>query len=269
MVFETILHSDLQKLVQVEQLTGNMFSADNGGNKITVEILDGGAPATVSGAVYGYVIREDGKTVVIEGSLSGNKASITLPTSAYAVIGWIDIVIKVGNTTAGACRAYVYRTTTDVIVDPGEVIPSLAELLAQIGACQQATEAATAAATAAGYVNVTSSKSGKVITITTTNRNNQSTSTTVTEPTTTVTESNGTITVTCVDADGTTTVSFDKITLDDTAGSGDTDKVWSADKSAGEVSDLKSAIQSGTQENNAYHLGFYLDSDGDLCQMDA
>ena len=108
-----------------------------------------------------------------------------------------------------------------------------------------------------------------MITIVTTNRNNQSTSTTITEPTMTVEESSGVVTVTCTDADGTTTVSFDKITLDDTAGSGDTDKVWSADKSAGEVSDLKSAIQSGTQENNAYHLGFYLDSDGDLCQMDA
>ena len=269
MVFETILHSDLQKLVQVEQLTGNMFSADNGGNKITVEILDGGAPATVSGAVYGYVIREDGKTVVMEGTLSGNKASIVLPASAYAVIGKISIVIKVGNTTAGACSAYVYRTTTDVIVDPGEVIPSLAELLAQIGACEQATEAATAAATAAGYVNIASSKNNKVITIVTTNRNNQSTSTTITEPTMTVSESGGVVTVTCTDADGTTTVSFNASEIDDTAGAGDTTKVWSADKTTSEISALKNEIQSNTQAKSIYHLGFYLDSDGDLCQMDA
>jgi hypothetical protein len=149
MVFETILQSDLQKMVNVKQLTGNLFSADNGGNKITVEILDGGAPATVSGSVYGYAIREDGKTVVIEGTLSGNKASIVLPASAYAVIGKLNIVIKVGTATVGACQAYVYRTTTDAIVDPGSVVPDISELLAQIGACEEATTAANTAATAA------------------------------------------------------------------------------------------------------------------------
>ena len=149
MVFETILQSDLQKMVNVKQLTGNLFSADNGGNKITVEILDGGAPATVSGSVYGYAIREDEKTVVIEGTLSGNKASIVLPASAYAVIGKLNIVIKVGTATVGACSAYVYRTTTDAIVDPGSVVPDISELLAQIGACEEATTAANTAATAA------------------------------------------------------------------------------------------------------------------------
>jgi hypothetical protein len=149
MVFETILQSDLQKMVNVKQLTGNLFSADNGGNKITVEILDGGAPATVSGSVYGYAIREDGKTVVIEGTLSGNKASIVLPASAYAVIGKLNIVIKVGTATVGACQAYVYRTTTDAIVDPGSVVPDISELLAQIGACEEATTAANTAASAA------------------------------------------------------------------------------------------------------------------------
>lgn len=149
MVFETILQSDLQKMVNVKQLTGNLFSADNGGNKITVEILDGGAPATVSGSVYGYAIREDEKTVVIEGTLSGNKASIVLPASAYAVIGKLNIVVKVGTITVGACSAYVYRTTTDAIVDPGSVVPDISELLAQIGACEEATTAANTAASAA------------------------------------------------------------------------------------------------------------------------
>mgnify|MGYP007012482009 CR=1 FL=1 len=150
MVFETVLQADLQRAVQVVQLRGNLFSADNGGNKITVDILDGGEPATVSGTVSGYVIRDDNKTVVIEGSMSGNKASITLPSSAYAVIGPVSIVIKVGTTTVAACTSFVYQTTTDVIVDPGEVIPSIAELLAMIAACEEATANANAAAAAAG-----------------------------------------------------------------------------------------------------------------------
>lgn len=149
MVFETILHSDLQKLVQVEQLTGNLFSADNGGNKITVEILDGGAPATLSGGVTGYIIRADGATVVVNGTLSGNKVSIVLPESAYTVVGQVSIVIKNSTTTVGACTAYVYRTTTDVIVDPGSVVPDISELLAKIADCDAATAAANAAAGAA------------------------------------------------------------------------------------------------------------------------
>ena len=56
-IFETVLQSDLKKPVQVKQLTGNLFSADNGGNKITVEVFDNGSAATLSGGVTGYIIR--------------------------------------------------------------------------------------------------------------------------------------------------------------------------------------------------------------------
>lgn len=148
-VFETWLRSDLKKPIQVQTLTGNLFSADNGGNKIGVEVFDNGVAASLSGSVYGYMIREDGATVTVSGTLSSNKAYIVLPASAYIVPGMISIVIKVGTTTVGACVGTVYRTTTDTIVDPGHVIPSLAELLAQIAACQAATTAATNAASSA------------------------------------------------------------------------------------------------------------------------
>lgn len=148
-VFETWLKNDLKKPVSVKQLSGNLFSADNGGNLIGVEVTDDGSPASLSGSVYGYVIRADGATVVVQGSLSSNKASITLPTSCYAVVGQISIVIKVGTTTVGACVGYVYRSTTDTIVDPGSVVPSIAELLALIGDCEAATTAATSAASSA------------------------------------------------------------------------------------------------------------------------
>ena len=148
-VFETVLQSDLKKPVQVKQLIGNLFSADNGGNKITVEVLDNGSAATLSGGVTGYVIRGDNATVAVTGTLTNNRASIVLPAAAYVVVGHISIVIKVGTTTVGACTGYVYRTTTDTIVDPGHVIPSIEELLAQISACEAATTAATNAATLA------------------------------------------------------------------------------------------------------------------------
>ena len=146
MIFETWLNCDLQKPVKVERLIGNLFSADIEGNKIGVIIKDGGEDATITGNVLGYVIRHDGKTVVVQGTLSGNKASIILPASCYVVVGPVSIVIKVDSATVGACTGYVYQTTTDEIVDPGGLIPSLSELLDQIAACEAATDAANAAA---------------------------------------------------------------------------------------------------------------------------
>lgn len=148
-VFETWLKSDLKKPLTVKPLAGNLFSADNQGNLIGVEVMDGGSPAELSGGVTGYVIRADGATLPISGTLAGNRASIVLPASAYAVIGHVSIVIKVGTTTVGACTSYVYQTTTDTVVDPGRVIPSIEELLAQIDACIAATAGANAAAASA------------------------------------------------------------------------------------------------------------------------
>ena len=142
---ETWLKCDLDKMVRVVPLSGVVFSADSQANLIGVEILKDGAAAEVSGAVYGYVIRQDGATVVIEGTLDDNKASIVLPTSAYVCPGIISIVIKVGTTTVGACTGTVTRSTTDVIIDPGTVVPSLPELLAKIADCEEATAAANAA----------------------------------------------------------------------------------------------------------------------------
>ena len=148
-VFETWLRSDLKKPMRVVELSGNLFSADNGGNLIGVEVLDGGQAASLSGDVYGYIIRADGATVLVNGTLSGNRASIVLPASAYVVIGQVSIVIKVGSVTVGACVAQVYRTTTDTIVDPANVIPSISELLEAIDDCRQATDDANSAATLA------------------------------------------------------------------------------------------------------------------------
>lgn len=148
-VFETWLKSDLKKPVTVQKLSGNLFSADNGGNLIGVEVMNNGSPATLTGGVTGYIIRDDNSTVTVTGTLSGNKASIVLPSSAYVVVGKVSIVVKVGTTTVGACVGYVYRTTTDTLVDPGHVIPSIEELLAQIENCRQATTNANTAASSA------------------------------------------------------------------------------------------------------------------------
>lgn len=142
-LIETWLQTDLKKPVQVIRLQGNLFSGDNQGNLIGFEVLDNGSAAELTGGVTGYIIRADGATVTVVGTLSGgNRCSIILPSSAYVIPGQTSIVVKNGTVTVGACVAYVYKTTTDTLVDPGHVIPSIDELLAKIADCEAATAAA-------------------------------------------------------------------------------------------------------------------------------
>lgn len=148
--FEAWITSDLKKGAAVQNLSGAVFSADSLGNRFGVHVLDGGSPAQLTGQVMGYLIRADGATVAVEGELNGHDASLVLPAAAYAVPGSLDVVIQVISgpvkTTVGAWRVYVQRSTTDSMIDPGELIPNLSDLLAQISAMEAATAAATAAA---------------------------------------------------------------------------------------------------------------------------
>lgn len=148
-VIETWLKQDLKKPVQVKELGGHLFSADNMANLIGVEVFSDGNPVNLVDGVTAYVIRDDGYTVAVNGTVSGNRASIVLPETCYTVVGPISIVLKNGRTTIGACRGYVYQSSTDAIVDPGHLIPSLDELLAQIENCRTATASANSAASSA------------------------------------------------------------------------------------------------------------------------
>lgn len=135
---ETWFNQDLKQAVKVRYIDGNVFSADNGGNVVGVNVFDEGQPATLSGTVSGSVIRADGVTVAIIGTLSGNKASVILPQSAYVVPGALSVVIKLTSgsviTTLCAVVANVYVSSTDSIVDPGTIIPSVETLIAEIEA---------------------------------------------------------------------------------------------------------------------------------------
>lgn len=129
---------NLQQAVQVQYLNGNMFSADNAGNTINVYVMDGEEPATIGGSVSASVIRADGSTVAVSGALEGNRAYVILPQACYAVPGVISIVIKNTQnstvTTIAALVANVYQSSTDVVVDPGTIIPSVQNLIAAIDA---------------------------------------------------------------------------------------------------------------------------------------
>lgn len=137
-VIETWYNQDLSAPVQVQYIHGNVFSQDNNGNLIGVNVYQDGQPATLSGSVSASVIRADGATVAVTGALSGNRASVTLPQACYAVPGVLSVVIKLtsGTTVTTLCAvvANVYQSTTDTVVDPGTIIPDIGTLVEEIEA---------------------------------------------------------------------------------------------------------------------------------------
>lgn len=135
-VIESWFTQERTQPVKVRYLDGNVFSMDNNGNLIGIEVLDNGEPASLSGTVSASVIRADGATVAVTGSLSGNKCSVILPQACYAIPGVISIVIKLTSgsdiSTVGAIVGNVYQSSTDSSVDPGNIMPDIAALIAAI-----------------------------------------------------------------------------------------------------------------------------------------
>ena len=151
--FETWYKTDLQRTPQVQAIMGNTFTQDNLGNLMGAVVTDGGEPVALTGTATGYVIRPDGNTVVITGTVDGDRAYIILPEAAYAVPGMITVTLRLvdgsAKTVLAAWAVNVQRSASGDIIDPGHVVPSLDELLAQIDAMEQGTAAANQAASAA------------------------------------------------------------------------------------------------------------------------
>lgn len=138
---------DLKNPVKVHSLNGSVFTLDNVGSVIGVEVFDSGNPVALTGTVNGYVILPDDTTISVVGTRSNNKASINLPQSALAIPGFIKIAVKLTNsseiTTLLAVVATVYKSRTDTIITPSQQI--ITDWSQQIAAEMQAVEDASAA----------------------------------------------------------------------------------------------------------------------------
>lgn len=133
---KTDFYCELTSPVKVQYLHGNVFSMDNNANTLNVFVTEDGQPVTLTGSISADVVRADGGTVTVTGSSSGNQATVVLPQACYAVPGVISIVIKntvdSDVTTLCAVVANVYQSSTDTVVDPGTIIPSIQALITQI-----------------------------------------------------------------------------------------------------------------------------------------
>lgn len=146
---------DLHKGVRTPQVWPEalMLCGDDRAHVWRVRVLDGGAPATLTGSVTGYFVRADGVTVSVTGALTGNVASVVLKSGCYAADGDMAAVMRLASEgtvlTLATIVLPVRRVLTDSIADPEHIVPSLDALLAQITAMEQGTEAAETAAESA------------------------------------------------------------------------------------------------------------------------
>lgn len=114
-------------------LTRTIGEGDALANRFGVRAFRNGAAETLGGNCTGYFIRNDGGTVTITGTVSGNTAYVDLPEACYAVEGQFALAIKVsGSGVTGTLRivdGVVSNTTTGTIIDPGTIIPSIEDLM--------------------------------------------------------------------------------------------------------------------------------------------
>lgn len=134
-----------EDIVDIELTSGSLHrsylnhaigAGDNNANRFGVRAFRNGLPENLSGTCAGYFIRADGETVVITGTVSGDTAYVDLPETCYVVEGQFSLVIKVsGSGVTGTMRIVdgtVNRTSTDIVVDPGTIIPSIDDLIEAI-----------------------------------------------------------------------------------------------------------------------------------------
>lgn len=141
---------DISKPIHPTPLEPMLVCQDYKANRLAFEIYDGDEPYSPSGSCVGLVKRADGAAVPITGVVSNNLLYIDLPQEAYAIEGPVTVVVR--SVTAAAKTAIffgygnVLNGESGTIINPGNVIPDITDLLAAIDQMQQATAAANAAA---------------------------------------------------------------------------------------------------------------------------
>ena len=143
---EDIIDIELQS-GSVHRSFANMMigGGDDDGNRYGVRLLNNGEPVSMSGAAcVGYFMRANGTTIVINGTVANGVAYVELPPAAYVIEGQFTLVIKVSGTgyaeTMRIVDGTVIRTTTNDMIDPGTVVPSLASLMEVISRAETAAD---------------------------------------------------------------------------------------------------------------------------------
>lgn len=171
----TVLTFDYERTsgIKMTALRPILVSGDKAAHIFNINVLDGGeAYDLTGGSAAGYLIRSDEVSVPLTGTITGNTVSVTLPQACYASPGHFTLAIRVTTDTEISTIFYgdgsVVRSSSDSVIDPDDIIPSLDELLAQIETMTKATaEAKTATTNCKTATTKANTATGKAETATT------------------------------------------------------------------------------------------------------
>lgn len=141
-------------LVQTPMRT-QLMRGDAKANRVVVALKNGSENVDLSGVtVTGSFVRPPDEAVIpLNGSASGNEAAVELIDACYAEDGYceIDVMLTVSQTrrTILSLTGYVLKKGSGAVVDVGDVIPSIDDIIAQYAEMQRVTTATQAAGTAA------------------------------------------------------------------------------------------------------------------------
>ena len=136
---------DLDKPLSRQNMGLLLATGDSKGDVFNFDLTRSGKAEALSGTVTvaGYFIRNDTATVAMYGSYSGNRVSVTLPASCYIEDGYFTLAVRVtaggAKTTIAVIDGYIRLTTTNTLIDPGAVVPTLDDVLNQIAEMEAVT----------------------------------------------------------------------------------------------------------------------------------
>lgn len=144
---------DLNGPLKMQEAGTLMVEGDNQAHAIILEVMDDESPAVLDGyTAMAYIIRADGCKPLVECTIEGNIIQAVLSESCYAVPGRYHLFIRLTDADGEVrctllwLNGWVNNDGGDNLIDDGDVIPSLEELLAQIAKMEDAVARAEAVA---------------------------------------------------------------------------------------------------------------------------
>ena len=139
----------------VDILVGTAFTGEEGAHTFRIGRADGGV---ISGDVTATFLAGNDVLIPLTGTVEDGCAVVTLSAACYQAAGRFVLSIYAaenGRTVCVYCGVgQVMNTASDSVYDPDDIVPSLQELLAQIGLMQAGTARANEAAGALENMSV-------------------------------------------------------------------------------------------------------------------
>lgn len=136
--FTINITTDLSDQLKRYTLQTPLVQNNNMAHEFNVALMDGESEVPVENVSADF-LRADGNVVPIFGdycTANGNVATVVLPEACYAVQGRATLTINVSSGDVKTCVGFfscmVFKTNSASAVDPGTIIPSVAQLIEEI-----------------------------------------------------------------------------------------------------------------------------------------